>query len=79
MSPPPFAPPGHVLNSVPSIKVPAIGFAIFWVATKHSTVMGENRLMRMIMLIELAMPSGAVSATSCGENLDQLSLAPVKW
>ena len=51
------------LRASTQYKVPAIGFGIFWVATKHVTVLGENRLMRMIMLIELAMPSGAVRST----------------
>lgn len=47
-----------------STKVPAVGFAVFWVARNKSTVMGENRLMHLILLIELAMPSAAVRAIS---------------
>lgn len=44
----------------PHPKVPAVGFAIFWVARNQTSIMGENRLMHLILLIELAMPSAAV-------------------
>lgn len=38
-----------------------MGFAVFWVTRTHSSVMGENRLMHLVLLIEFAMPSAAVS------------------
>ena len=41
-----------------------MGFAIFWVASTQSTIMGDNRLMHLILLIEFAMPSAAVRLSS---------------
>lgn len=57
-----------VVTSVPTsafviylkLKVPAMGFALFWVARTQTTVMGENRLMHLVVLVEFAMPSAAV-------------------
>ncbi|CAN0090990.1 unnamed protein product [Scytosiphon promiscuus] len=52
------------------IVVPAVGFAVFWVAKTQSSVMGENRLMHLVLLIEFAMPSAAFIIVS----LNQLRL-----
>lgn len=49
------------LSCVLYLQVPAVGFAVFWVAKTQSSVMGENRLMHLVLLIEFAMPSAAVS------------------
>ncbi|CAN0090922.1 unnamed protein product [Scytosiphon promiscuus] len=49
------------------VLVPAVGFAIFWVAKNHSSVMGENRLMHLILLVELAMPSAAFVIVSLNQ------------
>ncbi|CAN0061980.1 unnamed protein product, partial [Hapterophycus canaliculatus] len=52
------------------VVAPAVGFAVFWVARNRSSIMGENRLMHLILLIELAMPSAAFVIVS----LNQLRL-----
>eukprot|EP00904_Undaria_pinnatifida_P003258 jgi/Undpi1/12933/HiC_scaffold_7.g02599.m1 len=49
------------------IVVPAVGFAVFWALTKYTTIMGENRLMHMVVLIELAMPSAAFIIVSLNQ------------
>eukprot|EP00903_Cladosiphon_okamuranus_P007861 g7601.t1 len=49
------------------IVVPAVGFAFFWVARDQSSVMGENRLMHLILLIEFAMPSAAFVIVSLNQ------------
>ncbi|CAM9295689.1 unnamed protein product [Pylaiella littoralis] len=49
------------------VVVPAVGFAVFWVARNRSSVMGENRLMHLILLIELAMPSAALVIVSLNQ------------
>ncbi|CAM9263937.1 unnamed protein product [Ectocarpus sp. 4 AP-2014] len=49
------------------IVVPAVGFTLFWVARNQSSVMGENRLMHLILLIELAMPSAAFVIVSLNQ------------
>ncbi|CAB1097057.1 unnamed protein product [Ectocarpus sp. CCAP 1310/34] len=49
------------------IVVPAIGFTLFWVARTQSSVMGENRLMHLILLIEFAMPSAAFVIVSLNQ------------
>ena len=51
-------------------KVPAVGFTVFWMARTYSSVMGENRLMHLVLLIEFAMPSAAFVIVS----LNQLRL-----
>ncbi|CAB1097058.1 unnamed protein product [Ectocarpus sp. CCAP 1310/34] len=57
-------------NNAPSSRgrvVPAVGFTLFWVARNQSSVMGENRLMHLILLIELAMPSAAFVIVSLNQ------------
>ncbi|CAM9287201.1 unnamed protein product [Ectocarpus fasciculatus] len=49
------------------IVVPAIGFTVFWVARTQSSVMGENRLMHLLLLIEFAMPSAAFVIVSLNQ------------
>eukprot|EP00752_Nemacystus_decipiens_P016492 g14743.t1 len=49
------------------VVVPATGFAIFLVARNQSTIMGDNRLMHLILLIELAMPSAAMVVVSLNQ------------
>lgn len=51
-------------------KAPAVGFTVFWLARTYSSVMGENRLMHLVLLIEFAMPSAAFVIVS----LNQLRL-----
>ena len=41
-------------------QIPAAFFGLFWLAKTQSSVMGENRLMHLILLIEFAMPSASV-------------------
>lgn len=43
---------------------------MFWLARTYSSVMGENRLMHLVLLIEFAMPSAAFVIVS----LNQLRL-----
>ncbi|CAM9862901.1 unnamed protein product, partial [Hapterophycus canaliculatus] len=49
------------------IVVPALGFAVFWAAKTQSSVMGENRLMHLVLLIEFAMPSAAFIIVSLNQ------------
>ncbi|CAM9997923.1 unnamed protein product [Ectocarpus sp. 6 AP-2014] len=49
------------------IVVPAIGFTVFWVTRTRSSVMGENRLMHLLLLIEFAMPSAAFVIVSLNQ------------
>eukprot|EP00752_Nemacystus_decipiens_P016491 g14742.t1 len=49
------------------VVVPTVGFTAFWLARTHSSVMGENRLMHLILLIEFAMPSAAFVIVSLNQ------------
>ena len=55
-------------SSVPLLckQIPAAFFGLFWLAKTQSSVLGENRLMHLILLIQFAMPSASVSACSSG-------------
>lgn len=41
-------------------QIPGVLYYLFWLAKTYSSVMGEDRLMHLILLIEFAMPSASV-------------------
>jgi len=44
--------------------MPGVLFCLFGLAKTYSSVMGEKRLMHLVLLVEFAMPSAAVRAFS---------------
>ncbi|CAM9804956.1 unnamed protein product [Ectocarpus sp. 12 AP-2014] len=51
---------GFLLVFLRLVAIPAAFFGIFWVAKTNSSVMGENRLMHLILLVEFAMPTATI-------------------
>ncbi|CAM9647960.1 unnamed protein product [Ectocarpus sp. 12 AP-2014] len=51
---------GVLLVFLRLVAIPAAFFGIFWVAKTYSSVMGENRLMHLILLVEFAMPTATI-------------------
>ncbi|CAN0203910.1 unnamed protein product, partial [Scytosiphon promiscuus] len=54
---------GALLILLRLIAIPAALFGLFWLAKSQSSVMGENRLMHLILLVEFAMPSASLMIT----------------
>ncbi|CAM9287127.1 unnamed protein product [Ectocarpus fasciculatus] len=51
---------GFLLIFLRLVAIPAVFFGIFWVAKTYSSVMGDNRLMHLILLVEFAMPTATI-------------------
>eukprot|EP00752_Nemacystus_decipiens_P016502 g14751.t1 len=51
---------GALLIFLRLIMIPAVFFGLFWLAKTQSSVMGESRLMHLVLLIEFAMPSASL-------------------
>ncbi|CAM9653554.1 unnamed protein product [Ascophyllum nodosum] len=49
------------------IVFPAAGFTLFWLASTKSLVLGTNRLMHLVLLIEFAVPSAAMVIVSLNQ------------
>lgn len=47
-------------SRIATVQIPAALFGLFWLAKTRSSVMGETRLMHLILLIQFAMPSASV-------------------
>ncbi|CAM9334803.1 unnamed protein product, partial [Hapterophycus canaliculatus] len=54
---------GTLLVLLRLIAIPAALFGLFWLAKSQSSVMGDNRLMHLILLVEFAMPSASLLIT----------------